>query len=69
MSDQQIDPVEYGKVVAEVAALRREIDELKRDVKRLLALMEQSRGAAWVGKGLIAVAAAAVGWIAEKVWH
>lgn len=39
-----IDPVEFGRLQAEVQALRGLVDELRQDMKRLLADVESARG-------------------------
>ena len=47
MSD--IDPVEYGKLISTVDTLSRKVDSMDADIKKLLALANQSKGGFWMG--------------------
>ena len=47
MSD--ISERDFGRLEAEVQALKAEIDDIKSDVKELLALANKSRGGFWMG--------------------
>lgn len=64
--DEGIDLVAYGALRAEVANLRRDVDAIAADVKRLVALAEQSRGMAWLGRSILAAAGVVVGWGVAK---
>jgi hypothetical protein len=49
MSQNDIDPVEYGKLLSKVESLEEKVDSMEADLKQLLALANKSRGAFWVG--------------------
>jgi len=49
MSSNEIDPVEYGKLLSKVESLEEKVDSMEADLKQLLALANKSRGAFWVG--------------------
>ncbi len=61
-----IDPQEFGRLQADVDHLSSAVDELRKDVKELLAVVENARGG-W--KTLVAIGgvSAAVGSIATKL--
>ena len=43
-----IDPVEYGKLLEKVEGLEEKVAYMESDLKQLLALANKSRGAFWV---------------------
>lgn len=45
----EISERDFGRLEAEVQALKAEIDDIKSDVKSLLALANKSRGGFWMG--------------------
>lgn len=45
----EIDPVEYGRLIQAVEELQRKVNGMDADLKRLVALADQSRGGFWVG--------------------
>ena len=49
MSLNQIDPIEYGKLLSKVESLEEKVVSMEADLKQLLALANKSRGAFWVG--------------------
>jgi hypothetical protein len=49
MSQNDIDPVEYGKLLSKVESLEEKVESMEADLKQLLALANKSRGAFWVG--------------------
>ncbi len=65
MSD--IDPKEFGALQAEVAHLRRDMDEMRDDIKKLVALAERSKGGLWVGMGLAGTAGGMLTWLGERL--
>ncbi len=44
-----INPVEFGKMKEQIDHLQKSQNELKKDMKELLALANQSRGGFWIG--------------------
>lgn len=61
MSD--IDPVKFGQMAAEVDGLRREVTELRADVRSLLELANQSRGGFWAGMAVASTVGGIVAWV------
>lgn len=45
----EISERDFGRLEAEVQALKAEIDDIKSDVKSLLALANKSKGGFWMG--------------------
>lgn len=60
----EIDPVEFGRLTAEVKALDVRVGELSADVKQLLELANRSRGGFWVGMTIASSIGAFVSWVA-----
>ena len=57
-----IDPVEYGKLIAKVDALEKEMAEVSSDVKALLELANKGRGGFWMGMTIAASFGAVASW-------
>ncbi len=64
----EIDPIQYGKLTADVENLQKQVSDLSADVKTLLELANRSRGALWAGMGLASLIGAAVTHLAD-LWH
>lgn len=66
----QIDPVEYGMLVQQVAHLTTQVDGMKKDVQAMRNLMEQSKGGwrtlAWLG-GIATASGGFIGWVLSHV--
>lgn len=62
-----IDPVEYGKVLAKVDMLASKVDALEADIKTLLELANKSKGGFWMGMTIASFAGAVVSWIATHL--
>lgn len=45
----EIDPVQYGKLLATVSTLEVEVADMREDIKALLQLANQSKGGFWAG--------------------
>jgi hypothetical protein len=61
----EIDLFKYGQVVAQVEILTKKVDSMDADIKRLLALADQSKGGLWVGMGIVSAVSAFVGFISH----
>lgn len=48
----EINPQEFGKMKEQIEHLQRTQDELKDDMKSLLALANQSKGGFWMGMAI-----------------
>lgn len=62
---ENIDPVEYGKLLAEVGSLKSKVEGMDKDIKQLLALANQSKGGFWAGMAIASVLGAVVSWVAQ----
>jgi uncharacterized protein with PhoU and TrkA domain len=64
-----INPVEYGKLVNAVDNLERKVDALEVDIKKLVAMAERSKGSLWALMGVASVAGAFISYISEMVFR
>lgn len=64
-----IDPVEYGKLLAEVESLKNKVEGMDKDIKQLLALANQSKGGFWAGMMIASGLGAIVGWVTQHWMH
>jgi len=67
MSD--FDPIAFGKLTAEVAALQEQMRTLQADVKSLLELANKSRGGFWAGMAIASALGVVVGWVVTIFSH
>lgn len=63
METEMIDPREFGRLETEVKELKDQMVVLSADVKTLLGLANQSRGAIWAGIGIAGAFGGAVSWV------
>lgn len=61
----EINPVEFGRLSAQVQALENRVEELSADVKQLLELANRSKGGFWMGMTIASTAGAVVSWVAS----
>lgn len=47
-----VDPVKFGLLIGQVKTLEAQVDELQSDMKKLLALANQSRGGLFAGMAM-----------------
>lgn len=62
---ENIDPVEYGKLLAQVETLTNKVEGMDRDIKTLLALANQSKGGFWIGMTIASVAGGFLTWFVQ----
>lgn len=67
MAQNDIDLFKYGQVVAQVEILGKKVDSMDADIKRLLALADQSKGGLWVGMGVVSAVSAFIGFISHYI--
>lgn len=58
----QIDPIQYGKLIAQVDNLTDKVDSMDADVKELLALANKSKGGFWMGMAIASAVSGFVAW-------
>ena len=63
-----INPVEYGKLVNAVDNLERKVDALEVDIKKLVAMAERSKGSLWALMGVASVAGAFISYVSEMIF-
>jgi hypothetical protein len=64
---EQIDPVEYGKLISTVDNLTKKVDSMDADIKELLQLANQSKGGFWMGMTIASIFGGLLTFIAERV--
>lgn len=64
----EINPIEYGKLVNSVDNLERKVDALEVDIKKLVAMAERSKGSLWALMGVASVAGAFISYMTELVF-
>jgi uncharacterized protein with PhoU and TrkA domain len=64
----EINPVEYGKLVQSVDNLERKVDAMEVDIKKLVAMAERSKGSLWALMGVASVAGAFISYMTELVF-
>ena len=59
----EINPVEFGRLQAEVQSLRNQIDSMQGDIRTLLEMANRSKGGLWAGMTLASAFGGVVTWI------
>lgn len=63
----EIDPVEYGKLISTVDTLSRKVDSMDADIKKLLALANQSKGGFWMGMTIASLFGGILTFVGERL--
>ena len=63
----EIDPIQYGQLIAKVSAMEAKIDRLEHHIETLLQLANQSKGGFWAGMALVSFVSSAVGYLANWI--
>ena len=66
MSD--ISERDFGRLEAEVQSLKAELDDIKSDVKCLLALANKSKGGFWMGMTIASIAGGVITFFADRMF-
>ena len=61
----EISERDFGRLEAEVKALKSELDDIKADVKSLLALANKSKGGFWFGMAVVSGVSSLMGYISH----
>ena len=67
MSD--ISERDFGRLEAEVQSLKTELDDIKTDVKCLLALANKSKGGFWMGMTVASIVGGFITYISSWLFH
>ena len=63
IDDGKIDLVRYGVLWNRVEKMEEEVSELRKDMKKLLAMAERSKGGMFMGMAVISVLSSVVGYL------
>jgi hypothetical protein len=69
MTDRQIDPIEYGKLISKVDIMGERINSMDADIKALLELANKSKGGFWMGMTIASAISGFVGFLASVFFH
>ena len=58
-----IDPVEYGRLTAQVDNLTCKVESMETDIKELLALANKSKGGFWMGMTIASIVGCTLTWL------
>jgi len=62
---EDLNPVEYGRLLAKVEGLEAKVSSMDSDIKTLLALANQSKGGFWMGMTIASIAGGVLTWLAQ----
>jgi len=62
-----IDPIQYGQIIAKVDTLEKEVSEMRADLKTLLELANRSKGGFWVGMTIASILGGVIHFFAERM--
>lgn len=63
----EISERDFGRLEAEVQALKTELDDIKKDVKSLLALANKSKGGFWMGMTIASIVGGFVTFFVDRI--
>lgn len=64
---ENIDPVEYGRLISKVESLETKVEGMDKDIKQLLALANQSKGGFWMGMAVASLFGSVVTWVVQHL--
>ncbi len=59
---ENIDPIQYGRLIAQVENLTAKVESMDTDIKELLALANKGRGGFWMGMTIASMLGGALAW-------
>ena len=62
---ENLNPVEYGKLLAKVEGLEAKVNSMDADIKTLLALANQSKCGFWMGMTIASIVGGILAWFAQ----
>ena len=62
---EDLNPVEYGRLLAKVEGLEAKVSSMDSDIKTLLALANQSKGGFWMGMTIASIVGGLLAWFAQ----
>lgn len=64
----EISERDFGRLEAEVQALKSELDDIKNDVKELLALANKSKGGFWMGMTIASILGGVITFFVDRMF-
>jgi len=65
----EIDPIQYGQIIAKVDTLETQVTAMQADIKQLLEMANKSKGGFWVGMSIASVLSGLVGSVAHALFN
>jgi hypothetical protein len=65
----EIDPIQYGQLIAKVDALETQVSSMQSDIKQLLEMANKSKGGFWVGMSIASVLSGLAGSVAHALFN
>ena len=62
---ENLNPVEYGRLIAKVEGLEAKVTSMDADIKTLLALANQSKGGFWMGMTIASLLGGFLTWLTQ----
>ena len=62
---ENLDPIEYGRLLAKVEGLEDKVSSMDKDIKTLLALANQSKGGFWMGMTIASLVGGVLTWFVQ----
>ena len=59
---EHIDPIQYGRLIAQVENLTTKVESMDTDIKELLALANKGRGGFWMGMTIASMLGGGLTW-------
>jgi len=59
---EHIDPIQYGRLIAQVENLTTKVESMDTDIKELLALANKGRGGFWMGMTIASMLGGGITW-------
>jgi len=59
---ENIDPIQYGRLIAQVENLTTKVESMDTDIKELLALANKGRGGFWMGMTIASMFGGVLTW-------
>jgi len=65
--NSDFDPVRFGRLESTVDDVKKDVHDLKNDVRSLLGIANQAKGARWLFGGAFGVFGAMAGWVISHI--
>ena len=62
---ETIDPIQYGKLIAQVDNLTSKVESMDSDIKELLALANKGKGGFWMGMTIASMVGGMLTWFVQ----